>query len=806
MNWLLFEYLLKGLFLGLLAFVAIATPDGAALARSFAIITVGLICGMAVAWVRTRRRGIRPRGRPLAEILFVLLDNPWEIYAGVTFGLAVAAIALRSDAINPWLLPAATGIGCVVGIGLAGLRLVQPARVRWSAAFAGAAALTTGGIAAIQFWPELVPAADHRIVGLTLLLGLPYFALLTFVGVAEESEVEVAAACAALAVGVWLVQLTPSLPLLALVLPAALYWLYTRRMQIGLQTFKHTLRGITMARVGCLPAALVSLHRALRLDPDSRLARAALWDVHRDLDPATIAQQPDLLQLIDPQVCLDRAAGLLLAGPPAARKVTEAVHLLDLVDRREPALRPRTLYWRTVAALHSRNPSAAAECLSELIDSDRWTTGNAERESALFAAWRLALVLHPEMARLVGEPQLRQPGRRLQAIAAAERELAAVPDDAGAWTLKRVLYSGLTQQDFSAGPVAELDFGYAQQLGLALIDDPSRWRRGVEYLQIAAAGLPQQGPSLFLQIAETCERHGDEAGARAAYEAAKRSGLALGPQALPDAERHAYFAVVKRLAEDGVAREDLDAAATHYQLYTAYDRAGVETFRTLADLHERRGDPLAVVRAIEQAMIFAPKDADLRDRRDRGYFSLNPDMLPSESARAGLDFGYCLSKSRSLLAHRDADLEVIDWARHLAGLAMVLNPDSIAAKVLWAQATLRRGERDEAVRVLTAVTATKPERFATGDDEDAWYLACRLLGDLCLRELDQPERAIECYTAYRASPKSGADTLFKLGEAHEQVGDPARAARFYEQVTAYDGHPLGGEAQDALRRLRSVSR
>lgn len=807
MRWLICEYLLKGLVLGLFGFAALAAPDGAAVARTVGIVALGLAAGVAVAAIRTRKRGIRPHGRPMATLLFVLLDNPWEIYAGVVTGAAVAVIGLQSHATHRWLLPAAAGVGAAIGLGLAWLRTLEPAKVRWIAAFCGAAVLSAGGIALVEFCPDLFSSTDRRLVGLTLLCALPFFALLTFVGVAEESEVEVAAACAALAVGVWLVQLTPGLPLLALALPAAGYWLYTRHMQVGLQTFKHTLRGITMANVGQMPDALRSLRRALALDPDSRLARNALWNLHRELDASTIAQQPDLLQLIDPQVCLDRAAVLLLADPPSPQNAREAVHLLELVDQREIGQRPRTLYWRAVAALQARDANSAAQRLAELLDSDRWPESNDIRDQTLFAAWRLALVLHPDMTRLVGESQLALPGRRLEAIAAVERELAASPDDAGAWTLKRVLYSALSLRDFADRPPAEFDFAYSQQLGLALIADAQRWRRGVEYLQVAAIGLPNQGPSIFRQIAETCERHGDEAGARAAYDAAKKAGLALGPQTLADSERHAYFAVVKRLAEDAVARNDLDSATTHYQLYTSYDRAGAETYRTLADLHERRGDALAAVRAVEQAMVFAPKDADLQSRRDKCYYSLDPATLrQSESARAGLDFRYCLAKSRSLLAHREADMDLLDWARHLADVAKALNSESIAARVQWAQATLRRGERGHAVEELSAVTAAKPERFGSGEDDEAWHLACRLLGDLYLRELDQPALAIECFTAYRASAKSGADTLFKLGEAYEQLGETARAARFYEQVTAYDGHPLQNEARDALRRLHAVSR
>jgi TolA-binding protein len=59
-----------------------------------------------------------------------------------------------------------------------------------------------------------------------------------------------------------------------------------------------------------------------------------------------------------------------------------------------------------------------------------------------------------------------------------------------------------------------------------------------------------------------------------------------------------------------------------------------------------------------------------------------------------------------------------------------------------------------------------------------------------------------CFTAFRASSKSGADTLYKLGLAYEKLGDRTRAAKFFEQVSSYAEHPLAPEAQEGLRRVR----
>src|SRR5262249_61660262 len=132
-----------------------------------------------------------------------------------------------------------------------------------------------------------------------------------------------------------------------------------------------------------------------------------------------------------------------------------------------------------------------------------------------------------------------------------------------------------------------------------------------------------------------------------------------------------------------------------------------------------------------------------------------------------------------------------------------VNPADIGGGVLLARPEPRRGEREGAAALLEAVYKGKPESFASDDEQDDWSLCCRLLGDLYLNELGQPEKAIECFTAFRTSAKSGADTLYKLGEAYEQLGQPKKAAKFYEQVTAYDSHPLAPDARAALMRVKA---
>ena len=63
--------------------------------------------------------------------------------------------------------------------------------------------------------------------------------------------------------------------------------------------------------------------------------------------------------------------------------------------------------------------------------------------------------------------------------------------------------------------------------------------------------------------------------------------------------------------------------------------------------------------------------------------------------------------------------------------------------------------------------------------------------------------AVECLKEFRQSSKSGADTLYKLGQAYEQLGDRTKAVKFYQHVVSYDNHPLAPDAYDALHRLQA---
>jgi tetratricopeptide (TPR) repeat protein len=825
MRWQPLEYVAKGLFLGLIAFAALkqATapppPDWSGAVRVGLGMAIGLAAAVALAALRNLRALAAAHGRLPAFVLFLLLENPELVTAGLLLGLAGGAASLATSADGP-LAAATVGGGLALGIGLALLRLVRAERLRLGIGFVGGATLAAAAVVALYQNPEAFGGrAGQEQLGIFVLLGLPFFYLLTFVGRAEESEVELAALCAAMAVGVDLVRLTPNFRPLAFLLPATVYFVYATRVLNGLRVFKLCLRGQTDLSLGRLKPALVNFRRARELDPSSRMAREGLWALHRSIDLDAAAADPDLLELLDLDMCLDRAAHLLTAGRPTSPQLAEAGRLLDLVAARRPDLLAEAEYFRTVAAVHAGQIEDAAGHLTRLLDPGAWPPGDPSRRNVLLAAWQLALTRHGELTRTVGEPQLPQPGRRMEAIAAVERYLADTPGDAEVWSLKQKLYQGVTEAEYEAAadtdrrrggsgppaPPGEFGHAYALELGLALLTEPERWRRGAEYLRMAARGLPQQAVSIGAQLGQTADKAGDRDTARGAYLRARDAGRAAGVASLPAEERAAYFAAVRWLADEANARNDLDAAIENERLYLEFEGRGIETYRRLADLYERKGDALTALHYTDTALAYpgAGKDADLMARKDRYFYSLMPDevrQLPDE-VRQSLDFDYCVRKVRSILGSPNTEADGIEWASHLAGVAVALRPTSAQAQVAAARAALRRGERQEALQLLEDVRIGKPERFASSDEEDAWYQACQTLGQLYLDEYDRPDLAVEALNDFRKSPKSGADTLYHLGRAYEKLGDTQRACRSYKAVTVYDGHPLVWEARDAMQRL-----
>ncbi|MFM7149349.1 MAG: tetratricopeptide repeat protein [Gemmataceae bacterium] len=837
MRWVNTEYLLKGIFIGLLIYSALTlgavpfTPKSRPAIQAGVLwfnlsMLIGMILSVVFA-VFTRREDLaRSRGRFLPFLLFLVLEYPTFIYLGVLLGSLVGLYGMSrvlpqlssgQDVQLQALFFPVVGGAALAGLVFGWLRQVRNRSVRILLIFLLAGFLSLVGLANLGLLDlsflsrqQTFSLENPYVFAVQMVLGLPYFYLLTFAGQEEESEVEIGAMMGVLGLSLSiLVSGNRQWNSLAFLIPVALFFTYILRVLPGLRVLKHAFRGLSYSRVGKFRKALIAFRRALQLDPTHRLAREGFWDVHRSLDSTLLSQDSQLLNLVDVNLCLDRASSLLL-NKPTPGQLTEAGKLLDLVGQLNPSREPDLCYWRAVALTHAGRVQEAGPFIEKILDPVYFGPDNPYRSAILLPAWQLALQLHPELKQKVGLPQLALHGRRIEAISVVENQLQLFSDDESARQMKKFLYQELTERELAfrdeCNPLVSpnVDHQYLKFLGSALIEDSSQWERGAEYLRMAARGLPHLGPSLFVQIAQAFQRAGRKKESRQNFELAKRAALGIGWRNLDENQKQSYFSTVKFLAEDSLASENWDDAIENFRLYSEYERSGIETLRTLAVLHERRGDALSAARSTDQGLQYNSKDPDLLDRREKYYISIEPEDLRARLSQfgSGFDVAYCLSRARFIL-EKYQDAEWLDIARHLCELALVVQPDSRNARFIYARILLRLGQREKAVEELQAVRGTgRPERFSTAEEEDAWNSASQLLGDLFL-EMGQAEKAIACLQDFRKSSKSGAKTLYKLGQAFEALGDRAKAIRSYEQVTAYESNPLAYEAREAIDRLKS---
>jgi tetratricopeptide (TPR) repeat protein len=829
MNTVQREYILKGVFLGLWAYLALLLPDWGSFGRVVAWTGGGLAAGLLAGAVIQLLRGYRPAANPVGYVLLVLLDSSFVIYVGQILGLFIGLLVERPSTVdieaaqaaavgvaaagvdNPvrdWLGYFVIG-GAVLGFGFYQLANIRDWTWRFGLAAVVGAILVYLGIEYIGEITALATVEAQQRFAAYLLIGLPFFYVLTFCAEVEESEVEIAALCAGLGIGLYLLRLSSGLPehgdKLIFLVPLLVYFIYVTRYLPHLRVFKHVLRGYGNLHLGKVRPALVSFGRALRLNPRSPLAVQGLWALHRKVDVTKL--DAETVGLLNFDFCLDIAQQLLFKdSPPTETERAEARQMLDLVERHRPALLPRVDYLRAVLLTHAKQFDDAAGYLSRLLDPETPYRTDA-RWAVLFPAWDLALRLHPELVKRLGERELAKPGRRVEAIAAVERQLARHPDDPAAVELKRELYASLTEAEFVAAaatePPAEFNYDYVEQLGLALVDepDPAQVERGMAYLRIAGRGLPGRGPIIFTKLAELAGKRGEVEAARGYLEQVKRSGQLAGPRRLPADQRELYLAALKKLSDDAASRGDYQAAVDDYRLYVEAGKEDANSLRHLAELYAKNGDALNALLITERGLLYAKSDPDLLAKKDSYYYSVDPDRVRAvrDKVAGWFDVDYCVRKAQAVSNQKEVAADTLDWGLHLARLARVIRPESHAVQLVEARLLLRKGEREEAVRMLEDIREAKR---GSGEEEDAWYVANRVLGLIYLDELNRPDLAINCFNDYREYQRSGADTLYDLGRAYEAKGDTAAAIKAYELVTAYQNHPRYWDATEAIRRLK----
>jgi len=912
MRWLQTEYLLKGLYLGLVVYAALLMSDAPAPHKAslleFNLVSLGGlgVCLFAAALLKTRA-GYRPVQGVGEYLLFLMLESPVLVYTGIIGGAGIAAyfllyplnqppLALNHPEMAEELLWPTLGGGLALGLVLNTVRQVRKREVRLAVILLLAAVAVVALLAWFDTGEGGEGAAkqvkDPTVFAIQLLLGLPLFYLLSFAGQEEESEVEIGVMCAVISLAVGVLTRDHKDFQWAVVLgPVILYLWYTFRVLPPLRIYKHTLRGYAHGRIGRHARALRSFRRALQLDPRAALARKGFWHVHTTLDIDRLSGDKELLGLVDFELCLERAGGLLIEGKPTEAQMSEARRLLDLVVSQRRDKQPAVDYWRAVALLHENQVDQAAGLLERVLDPATYGGDNRQRQAVLFPAWQLGLLLHRGLRERVGEPQLAQPGRRIEAIAAVERHIADNGAGGHVMELKKLLYGGLTEAEYreavgvaapseqppqppadaalpepaapatteagavlhrvqgmaeSAGtavqgavrdlaekagaavpwslrnllgrsvggffgggrppaPLKDFDYTFAREVGVGLVKDPGRWLRGAELLRIAADGLPGHRPTLFVEIAKAYQRAEDEEGALEYFGLARQSGRAYGVKNLGAADANAYFATVKYLGELAMFKGDLEGAVENLRLLMESPNAGADTYGKLAEAYEKLGDFFNAMRYNETALQYRPSDPHLRQRKEHYYFNLSVEQLKANltALQPFFDFNYCLTRAKTILDNPAySGAEWLEVAVHLMSLATVVESNSFRARLLQARVKLRLGERDEGQSILEKIRDPRPESFASGEEETAWFHAQQALGDLYM-EIGRPDLAIQCYATFRESHLSGAKTVYKMGQAFEQTGDVARAIKCYKLVTGYEGNPLVWDARQALSRLQA---
>jgi tetratricopeptide (TPR) repeat protein len=882
------EYIFKGLFLGLWVFFALQIPDDRAAATTKILwevgwVTAGLLVGLLAGAVVQFLRGARPWDNWVAFPLLVLLESPLFIYVGITAGLVIAVIsgvpsaepwasklaglfgltfedikhatsrALASDDPKKGKMPGdwlgyCAVAGALVGLCMYRLRRVEESRHRF---YIGLGIITVvvylvGKLVSnIETIPNLPPSlsdASARFnLGLYILLGLPFFYLLTFCGEEEESEAEILVLCVALGAALQFMNLGSAIPSLdkigAIVLPLGLYFAYVTWVLPDLRVFKHILRGSSYMNLGQLRLAIQSFRRALALDPRSELANAGLLTLHNNLTLARIDRDPELANSLDFALCLDRATALLMppTPPPTALQRAEADRFLSLVEQKHPRYSARVDYLRVISLIHAKDYDGASEILARLLNPETPGYDAGVRRRVLYEAWDLALRIHPKLIERLGWGELNKPGRRMEAIAAVERKLREDPENPAAKEYRTILYGQLGESEFIAASAGGLpkDFAYeyAEQLGLALVDssDADRRERGMGYLRIAGRGLPLRGPGIFYKLAQVYEKHNDADNAWRSFESVKQVAQAVGLARLSGDQYPFYYEALRKLAaaceaagntlmtqaeeaktngnasvaasKEAEAQKHFEAAIDELRRYQEDGGpAALDSYRKLAELFGKIHDPMNALLMTETALAYNGTDSDLLRKKDSYYYSVDPERLErvKDKVARWFDVSYCVKKAMSVLNVKEGSMELLDWASHLAKLARIMKPKSNGVRLVEARVMLRRGEREEGVKVLQEIRGNEK---GSGEEQDAWYTTTKLLGQLYLDELSKPELALQCFLDFKDYHKSGADTLYQLGRCYEAQGDTATAAKYFAQVTGYDGHPLYWDAKEALRRL-----
>lgn len=796
-RWRLKESLLKGALLSEIAVFVLATPGG------WNALVVGLVPLLAALTLAKWRHGGGGRSLRLAGLIAAVLDHPDVVQTTLVLFLAATGLVLG------WPVGAtlfAVMAGILAGFLFEGLARWCPPRL---ASWATGGIVVAAGlvlVAAVETeWLPLHNGAPARAIAFAL--AVPLYYLFVFAGRHEETDFDIA--LIALAMGASLAQTSMPLTMRGMILlvPLAVFLAYSERIRVGLAAFKHSLRGIAAEQAGDLAEALWCYSRALALRPGSELAEAGNWRVHARIDPRDLDRPGPLLSLVDPALCLERVRRLVEKDAVAARG--ECEKLLALVEGRRPEWCRLVELERIRLAVAVPDPPTALERIRGLV---ALAPGDIEKlppedQDAIFTAWTMATG-NPLLVAAGSLGWLDEPPLLFSLVAALTAIAKRNPRDDRAASLQPFVYRRLRRRDvldFSShadDAMDWLDYRYCLDLARQAAQDGDA-PAAAQLYGIAELGLPEERLRIWFSLFQLEEA--GSPGARGWLERILELSRSIGVGRLSAQDREVYFFACKKMAEIALASGESGLAIANLEAYSASPSSGLATLETLWNLYAKVGDLVSAVRPIEAALIYelpASERSVWQARKRELYGKLRAqDVLPrwSEVGR-NFDFHYCYQCARECweAADIEATMRWLDLAA-LGGGSFLRGVNLLLGRVHY-----RGGRSADAAACWTAAMDKRPKKWHDSAEEEAYFQACRLLGDLYLDELGEPAKAAECYRQYQGYVKSGAETLFRLGRALEAAGRPTEARKWYDMVLVYPSHPRAADARSALARLQTV--
>lgn len=812
-RWRLPEYLLKGTYLGLALLAAATVSDlkTALILAGAALVGLGLpilIAEFTKSLPSPTGAKISASGRIAwaARVFLSLIDHPWLAHVGAPLGIAIALVFTGSS----WLaVLTAAIVGAVIGAGAYTLIAIPRRTIRrWVMIGLVLGILGLVVLAYRNGWLE--PTGPPIATSFLLLAAAVTFYILIFSGRSEESELEIGIVAILLSLSLGSLDAPRTVRSLVVLLPVGLYVVYCERMRRNLVVFKHVVRGMEHERRADWEPALVEYRLALAGDPSSELAKSGSWRVHGQIDVDRLTEGTGVWELVDPVACLQRAHQLIEQAQPARQP--EARRLLELVDRRDPTFPCRTRYRRLRSLLADRQFDSAKALLSEVtaLDSAAVQDLSNEELEAHFKTWCL-LLRDPALAS-VSAGWMREKGNLVALLILIEERLKRAPNDQEASEFKTFLYRQLTWSVFAAyregrGNPVEIDYPFCRTTARELNAAEGNPAAAVDLARIAREGLPAERLSLGVEIAELL-RSQNSPEAIVWYRAIFDEGCARKGSELGANERAALDTSARVLALDAEARGAEDSAVRYWEVFAAGPSAGIETRRRLLRLYEKQGNRISAIRHVEAALAFGLSDADRkewREARERLYRSVDADELRPRLSEAEryFNFRFALANAQQIMEQNgpQEDLE------HYLALAELGGNEILPlVNFLLGRVQLRNGEWEQAAQCLEQVVTTDEKARRDKEINNAYYRACRMLGEVYVRHLAKPERAIECLTIYKDHLDSGAETLYLLGEAYEAAGKVPQARKWYDMVLVYPSHPRAADARSALGRLGSSAK